>query len=401
MDLAPALARPEAAGPSEAAPDDSAGFSPRRSRITNPRSSSALMLAPSTQLFLLRSTAQFSGQYGSIGHRESQDDRETPQTIAAPPGLGISSCHLFMNQPLHHQVVPAQTGFDRLVQIMAALRAPDGCPWDRKQTHDSLKPYLLEETYEVLETIDQQDMAKLREELGDLLLQILFHAQIAAEQGRFTIEDVMGLLANKLIRRHPHVFNRPDSGQDSLSPEEVYGKWEQIKKQEREAAGRTQSVLDGVPNTLPALLRAYQVQARASRVGFDWPDSREGTAQVLDKVEEECRELRAAASADLGGDNRARAGSQEQITAEFGDVLFSLVNLARKLAVNPEDALRLATGRFVDRFHYIEAEARRAGRSLDSMTLEEMDRLWAEAKKAAQAEDRTPMAAPRPSGTAL
>lgn len=306
-----------------------------------------------------------------------------------------------MSEPPHHDAVSAQTGFDRLVQIMAALRAPDGCPWDRKQTHDSLKPYLLEETYEVLETIDQQDMAKLREELGDLLLQILFHAQIAAEQGRFTIEDVVGLLADKLIRRHPHVFNRPDSGQDSLSPEEVYGKWEQIKKQERETAGRTQSVLDGVPNTLPALLRAYQVQARASRVGFDWPDSREGTAQVLDKVEEECRELRAAASADLGGDNSARAGSQEQITVEFGDVLFSLVNLARKLAVNPEDALRLATGRFVDRFHHIEAEARRAGRSLDSMTLEEMDRLWADAKKAARAVEQAPappLATPRPSG---
>ena len=305
--------------------------------------------------------------------------------------------------PPHH--VPTQTGFDRLVQIMAALRAPDGCPWDRKQTHDSLKPYLLEETYEVLETIDQQDMVKLREELGDLLLQILFHAQIATEQGRFTIEDVMGLLADKLIRRHPHVFNKSASGQDSLSPEEVYGKWEQIKRQEREAAGRTPSVLDGVPNTLPALLRAYQVQARASRVGFDWPDSREGTAQVLGKVEEECRELRAAVSGEPGGTEGARDGSQEQITAEFGDVLFSLVNLARKIAVNPEDALRLATGRFVDRFHYIEAEARRTDRSLDSMTLEEMDRLWAEAKKTAPASDQAPNAAShptlRPSGTPL
>ena len=143
--------------------------------------------------------------------------------------------------PPHH--VPTQTGFDRLVQIMAALRAPDGCPWDRKQTHDSLKPYLLEETYEVLETIDQQDMVKLREELGDLLLQILFHAQIATEQGRFTIEDVMGLLADKLIRRHPHVFNKSASGQDSLSPEEVYGKWEQIKRQE---GARSGPILDGI-----------------------------------------------------------------------------------------------------------------------------------------------------------
>lgn len=308
---------------------------------------------------------------------------------------------LLMSEPLHHHtIVPSRTGFDRLVQIMATLRGPNGCSWDRKQTHDSLKPYLLEETYEVLETIDQQDMAKLREELGDLLLQILFHAQIASEQGRFTIEDVMSLLADKLIRRHPHVFERPPSGQDSLSPEEVYGKWEQIKRQEREASGRTHSVLDGVPSTLPALLRAYQVQARASRVGFDWPDSREGTAQVLEKIEEECRELWAAVSGEPQAADGGRGGSQEQITAEFGDVLFSLVNLARKLAVHPEDALRLATGRFVARFHYIEAEARRVGRSLDSLTLEDMDRLWADAKKAARTGEHAPappLAPPRPS----
>lgn len=284
-----------------------------------------------------------------------------------------------MSQPSHYHA-SSNPGFDRLVRIMAALRAPGGCPWDRKQTHESLKPYLLEETYEVLETIDDQDMIKLREELGDLLLQVLFHAQIATEEGRFTVEDVMALLADKLIRRHPHVFEKSAAEQETLSPEEVYGRWEQIKKQEREAAGRTQSVLDGVPKTLPALLRAYQVQARASRVGFDWPDSREGIAQVLAKIEEECRELRAAASAGRRGVEGGQGGPQDPITAEFGDVLFSMVNLARKLAVNPEDALRLATGRFIDRFHYIEEKAGHAGRTLDGMTLEEMDRLWAEAK---------------------
>lgn len=212
-----------------------------------------------------------------------------------------------MSQPSHYHA-SSNPGFDRLVRIMAALRAPGGCPWDRKQTHESLKPYLLEETYEVLETIDHQDMIKLREELGDLLLQVLFHAQIATEEGRFTVEDVMALLADKLIRRHPHVFEKSAAEQETLSPEEVYGRWEQIKKQEREAAGRTQSVLDGVPKTLPALLRAYQVQARASRVGFDWPDSREGIAQVLAKIEEECRELRAAASAGRRGVEGGRAG---------------------------------------------------------------------------------------------
>ena len=157
--------------------------------------------------------------------------------------------------------------FDELVRLMAKLRAPDGCPWDRKQTHESLKPYLLEETYEVLETIDKQDEGKLREELGDLLLQILFHAQIAAERKAFSVEDVMQLLADKLVRRHPHVFG--PKGDGALTPDQVYSNWEQIKKSERQQTGRSESVLDGVPNTLPALLRAFQIQARASRAGWE------------------------------------------------------------------------------------------------------------------------------------
>lgn len=270
--------------------------------------------------------------------------------------------------------------FDELVQLMAKLRAPDGCPWDRKQTHESLKPYLLEETYEVLETIDKQDEPKLREELGDLLLQILFHAQIAAERKAFSVEEVMQLLADKLVRRHPHVFGKKGDG--ALTPDQVYSNWEQIKKSERQQAGRSESVLDGVPKTLPALLRAFQIQARASRVGFDWPQNGDGVHQVMGKVKEEIEEL-----TDAYGTREKRAGEADQaamqrhLEDEMGDVLFSLVNLARFLKVNPEDAMRQATDRFADRFHFIEAEASRTGRALESMTLAEMDTLWEKAKQ--------------------
>ena len=269
--------------------------------------------------------------------------------------------------------------FNELVQLMAKLRAPDGCPWDRKQTHESLKPYLLEETYEVLETIDKQDESKLREELGDLLLQILFHAQIAAERKAFSVEEVLQLLADKLVRRHPHVFG--PKGDGALTPDQVYSNWEQIKKSERQQTGRSESVLDGVPKTLPALLRAFQIQARASRVGFDWPQNGDGVHQVMDKVKEEIEEL-----TEAYGTREKRAGEADQaamqrhLEDEMGDVLFSLVNLARFLKVNPEDVLRRATDRFAGRFHFIEEEATRAGRTLDSMTLAEMDALWEKAK---------------------
>ena len=262
--------------------------------------------------------------------------------------------------------------FDELVQLMAKLRASDGCPWDRKQTHDSLKPYLLEETYEVLDTIDRKDTGKLREELGDLLLQILFHAQIGTEAGTFTIEEVMRQLAEKLVRRHPHVFGKTEG--DPLNPDQVYLRWEQIKHDERKRTGGAESALDGVPQTLPALLRAFQVQARASRVGFDWPHTREGTNQVMDKIEEEVREVRQAVTSSTGE-------TQRRIESEFGDLLFALVNLARFLKVNPEDALRGATNRFTERFQQMEAEASRSGKTLDSMSLAELDALWENAKQ--------------------
>src|SRR5262245_6702280 len=238
--------------------------------------------------------------------------------------------------------------FHKLVDLMASLRAPNGCPWDRKQTHESLKPYLLEETYEVLDAIDHGDRSKLPEELGDVLLQVLFHSQIAAEAGSFTVDDVMDRLADKLIRRHPHVFTNGSSDPIPTNADQVVARWEDIKKAEREAAGRADSVLDGIPNTLPALLRAYQVQARAARVGFDWSHDQTGFDQVLSKVEEEIRELRTALR--LPSSDEASATRQEEIIAEFGDVLFVLVNLARFIRVNPEDALRQSISRFVERF---------------------------------------------------
>jgi tetrapyrrole methylase family protein/MazG family protein len=283
--------------------------------------------------------------------------------------------------------------FTKLVGIMAALRATDGCPWDRKQTHDSLKPYLLEETYEVLETIDQGDQAKLREELGDVLLQVIFHSQIAAEAGTFTVEDVLDTLADKLVRRHPHVFGNDSQTGSLTNGEQVVTQWEQIKRAEREAAGGPQSALDGVPKTLPALLRAYQTQARAARVGFDWPHNAAGLEQIFGKVAEEVGELKdalAQAGSQVEAEVKAEAetktelsqpSGQAEIEAELGDILFSLVNLARFVKVNPEEALRRSTNRFIDRFHLVETRAAEKGTPLTDMTLAEMDLLWEEAKQ--------------------
>ena len=272
--------------------------------------------------------------------------------------------------------------FTKLRELMAALRAPNGCPWDRKQTHESLKPYLLEETYEVLETIDRQDHAKLQEELGDVLLQVMFHAQIAAEAGTFTVDDIIETLATKLVRRHPHVFGNEDQGAVT-NGEQVLSQWEEIKRRERKSAGNSGSALDGVPKTLPALLRAYQTQARAARVGFDWPKNDAGFEQMLGKVSEEILELREALTATQSQEPPSEASSPAQgaIEHELGDLLFSLVNLARFLKVNPEDALRRSTDRFVDRFHLVERQAAQQGRSLPEMTLAEMDTLWEKAKQ--------------------
>ncbi|HBH79463.1 MAG TPA: nucleoside triphosphate pyrophosphohydrolase [Nitrospira sp.] len=282
------------------------------------------------------------------------------------------------------------TRFDKVVEVMATLRAEQGCPWDRKQTHESLKPYLLEETYEVLETIDQRDPRKLQEELGDVLLQVLFHSQIAAESQTFSIEDVLETLATKLIRRHPHVFPPHSEQKRVSSSEQVLTQWEDIKRAERAADGKTQSALEGVPRTLPALLRAYQVQARAARVGFDWPQNAVGLEQIFGKIAEEVGELQEALSQAGAADSPEQTSGQTKIEAELGDILFSLVNLARFLKVNPEEALRRSTNRFIDRFHLVEAQAAEQGRSLPNMTLAEMDLLWEKAKQRLQPETAAP-----------
>ena len=252
-------------------------------------------------------------------------------------------------------------GFQKLVKVMERLRGKKGCPWDREQTRDSLKPFLLEEAHEVLEAIEEGDTEILKEELGDLLFQVIFHAQIAKERGEFNIEEVLTELTNKMVRRHPHVFGKVKAA----TTQEVLSRWEEIKHQEHRNRKR-RSVLDGVPKGLPALMQAHQLQARAARVGFDWPDIK----PVWDKVHEEIKEL----------ESSLREGDVEAIEAEAGDLLFALVNVSRFMKVNPEDALRKANRRFMERFHYMEKKAKRSGHALSAMTLAEMDQLWEEAK---------------------
>ena len=282
--------------------------------------------------------------------------------------------------------------FDKVVAIMARLRAPGGCPWDRKQTHESLKPYLIEETYEALDTIDRQDFPKLKEELGDVLLQVLFHSQIGTEAGTFTMDDVLQELGDKLVRRHPHVFGDTASGTPGLNSDQVVHRWEDIKRAERKNAGKPDSVLQDIPQALPALLRAYQTQVRAARVGFDWPDSPQGLAEVIGKVEEEIEELRSAVT-NAAASSQPPSEPTADMAAELGDLLFSLVNLARHIKVNPEESLRQATNRFTARFQYIEQTAARDGRSMHDLTLAEMDHAWNEAKRVESA-DRPAAGAP-------
>jgi MazG family protein len=254
---------------------------------------------------------------------------------------------------------PAQ-GFGALVELIARLRGPGGCPWDREQTHESLKPNALEEAYEVVEAIDAGDAAQLAAELGDLLLQVVFHAQIAAEAGRFTIAEVIGSVADKMVRRHPHVF-----GSDPASTSgEVLRNWEALKEAERPA----DSMLDAVSARLPAVMEAYQMTTKAARVGFDWPD----IPGVLGKLEEEVEELRCAAA-------RPEAAHRE-LTEEVGDLLLSAVNVARKLGVDPESALKAANRKFRRRFRHVEEGLRLRGRKPADSSLDEMEALWTEAK---------------------
>jgi MazG family protein len=255
-------------------------------------------------------------------------------------------------------------GIDQLIDIVAKLRGPGGCPWDHEQTHASLRAGLIEEAYEVVEAINSGDDANLREELGDLLLQSVFHAQIATEEGRFNFDDVARSISEKLVRRHPHVFGE-DRCADSA---EVLRKWDDIKRAEKGGQGeKIPSALDGISSGLPALMRAEKVQKKAARVGFDWSEA----APVVAKIREELAEVEA----------ELPAGTSAKIEEEIGDLLFSVVNLARKLKVDGETALQRATDKFSSRFRAVEGLARERGIVLEKLTLAELDVLWDEVKR--------------------
>lgn len=248
-----------------------------------------------------------------------------------------------------------------LVDIMARLRGENGCPWDKAQTPETLKTFLLEEAYEVMDAIDSGDPKELSEELGDLLLQIVFLSRIGEERGEFKFDDVVNIICEKMIRRHPHIF-----GEKRLeNAEEVLKHWEEIKKEEKEVKSYAET-MDKIPESFPALMRAYKVQEKASRVGFDW----ENVDGALEKVYEELNELREV----YKGDDRGK------IMEEIGDLFFAMVNVARFLGVNPELALREATNKFIRRFKYVEETSSKMGKKLQEMTLEDMDRLWDEGK---------------------
>lgn len=257
--------------------------------------------------------------------------------------------------------------FNRAMQIMRRLRAPGGCPWDAEQTHDSLKRYLIEECYEVVEAIDKKDDSLLCEELGDLMLQPLFHAAIAEERGTFSIDDVLQTLTDKLIRRHPHVFG----DQEIRTSDEQVANWEKIKKEEKGAERK--SALAGIPPHLPSLMKAQKITEKAARVGFDW----EHTDQVFAKVLEELHEL----------EETMVQRNEERMEAELGDLLFAIVNLGRFLAINPEEALRKTINRFESRFGHIEQTLHAQGVNLKDASVAEMEVLWQEAKEKEKTEE--------------
>jgi MazG family protein len=252
----------------------------------------------------------------------------------------------------------------QLVGIMARLRAPGGCPWDREQTFDSIKPFTLEETYEVLDAIDRRDWNDLAEELGDFLLQAVFYAQMASEQDLFRIEDALDAINQKLIRRHPHVF----ADETAQSADDVKKIWGEVKAAEKRDKGKAEeSLLHSVPRALPALVEAQQIASRAAHVGFDW----ENAEQVIEKLHEELAEL----------DEARRRAAQDELENEIGDLLFVLVNLARFVKVDPEQALRKTNAKFRKRFGFIERKLMERGKKLQDSNIEEMEALWQEAKR--------------------
>jgi MazG family protein len=266
--------------------------------------------------------------------------------------------------------------FSRLVAIMATLRSPDGCPWDRAQTIDSLKPFVLEETYEVLEALDRHDHAALCEELGDFLFEAVFLAQLESEAGHFTIEDSLRSIADKLVRRHPHVFARDETTQGIDTPDKVVTRWEEIKAQERGGATKKKTLLAGVPATLPSLLRAYEIGIRAKSVGFDW----EKVDDVIDKIQEEVDELREV----VRGASLSGPPHRERMEEEMGDLLFTIAHLSRHLGIEPETSLRKANDKFTKRFETMESAVESRGRKLSDMTLDELEAAWQDAKRAGQ-----------------
>jgi MazG family protein len=255
--------------------------------------------------------------------------------------------------------------FTRLVEIMAALRGPEGCPWDREQTIDSLKPFVLEETYEVIEAIDAHDHEALCEELGDFVFEAVFLAQLESESGHFTIADSLRSIADKLVRRHPHVFAK-DTGEPALdSAGRVRTRWEEIKAEERAAGTKPRTLLSGIAPALPALLRAYHIGTRAASVGFEWSTTRD----VVAKIQEEVDELREVVDAP---------GTIDQTRAEeeMGDLLFSIAQLSRRLGIEPETALRKADDKFTKRFERLEQSVADSGKTMKSMTLDELEAEW-------------------------
>jgi MazG family protein len=264
--------------------------------------------------------------------------------------------------------------FDRLVEIMRALRAPDGCPWDREQTHASLRPFVLEETYEVLDAIESGNPATLREELGDFLYEAVFLAQISEEAGQFSIADAVQSISDKLVRRHPHVFARDTDEGRPVTSQQVIEKWETMKARERAdgvtAEQPSKTTLSGVPKALPSLLRAYEISARAAAVGFDWSRP----ADVIAKIEEEVAEVRHEVEAGA-------TGHLSRAEEEMGDLLFAIANLSRKLGIEPEAALRRANDKFTRRFEAMERSFAARGESFAQLSLNQMEEEWQRAKE--------------------
>lgn len=276
-----------------------------------------------------------------------------------------------MTDPSYNE---AAERFRDLVELIARLRAPGGCPWDREQTHESLKPMLLEEAYEVIEAIDEGDDAEFIGELGDLLLQVVFHSQIATEENRFTVGEVIERISSKMIRRHPHVFGEDDA----QTSNEVLRNWEAIKAAELQAKGKSDSdasMLDSVSTSLPGLMEAFQMTTKVSRVDFDWPD----VASVIEKLDEEVEELKEAVAIE--------PVSHREIADEVGDLLFVVVNVARLLGVDPESALKASNRKFRRRFRYIEDRLREQGRKPADSDHVEMNAFWDEAKMKERTEE--------------